>query len=676
MYAIRSRDVIVVLMTTLACLQPVGAQAPQVQGAQASAADDVPIKNAVEDPYGAANRATGAASGAKAKSYSPYAGRKYPTRVYFGDTHHHTMNSGDAFAGGNRLGPEEAYRLARGEEVVTSTGIAAKMGRPLDFLVISDHAEGLGLMAQVYDGNPAFTADPQAKRWGEMMKAGGAEAANAAGEIVSAQANNKLPPMFKDPKVVGPIMKSVWEKYTALAEKYNEPGRFTAMIGYEWTSVPKGNNLHRNILFRDGKARADQVFPFSSWNSEDPEKLWAWMESYEKKTGGRLLAIPHNANLSNGRMFELTTFTGGPLTREYAQQRQRWEPLQEIVQTKGASESHPLISPNDEFLADFGMAGWEYGNLTLEDSPLTKAMMPTNYTRQGLMRGLEQQGRLRVNPFKFGVIGSSDVHNSLSFMEEDNYFGKMVIQEPSPERWEHKSKVSSWDAKLGPIRTRYTWHYMAAGYAAVWATENTREALWDAMQRKEVYGTSGTRMIVRFFGGYEFTAADARSRMPAEAGYAKGVPMGGDLAKAPAGKAPTFLVAALKDPIGANLDRIQIVKAWVDGSGKAQEKIYNVAWSGNRKPGKDGKLPPVGDTVDVPAATWTNTIGASELAAVWKDPDFKADQRALYYARVIEIPTPRWTAYDQVRFGVKMGKEVPMKHQERAWTSPIWYAPQ
>ncbi|MFN9775426.1 MAG: DUF3604 domain-containing protein [Burkholderiales bacterium] len=652
-----------------ACTIAAQAQSP------ATSTDAIGVAQGVgSDPYGEANRAKGGEATPKAKSYSPYAGRKYPTRVYFGDTHHHTSNSGDAFAGGNRLGPEEAYRLARGEEVVTSTGIAAKMGRPLDFLVISDHAEGLGLMAQVYEGNPIFAADPQAKRWGEMMKAGGAEAAKAAGEIVSAQANNTLPPMFKDPKVVGPIMKSVWEKYTAIAEKYNEPGKFTAMIGYEWTSVPKGNNLHRNILFRDGKARADQVFPFSSWNSEDPEKLWAWMESYEKKTGGKLLAIPHNANLSNGRMFELTTFTGGKLTREYAQQRQRWEPLQEIIQTKGTSESHPLVARADEFL-DMGIAGWEYGNLTLEDGPLTRAMMPTSYLREGLKRGLEQQGRLGVNPFKFGLVGSSDIHNSLSFMEEDNYFGKMVIQEPSPDRWEHKSKTSSWESKLGPARARYTWHYNAAGYAAVWATENTREALWDAMQRKEVYGTSGTRMIVRFFGGYEFTAADARARMLAEAGYAKGVPMGGDLSKAPAGKAPTFLVAALRDPMGANLDRIQIVKAWVDAAGKAQEKVYNVAWSGSRKPGKDGKLPPVGNTVDVATATWTNTIGAPELATVWKDPDFRADQRALYYARVIEIPTPRWTAYDQVRFGVKMSPEVPMKHQERGWTSPIWYSP-
>jgi hypothetical protein len=439
------------------------------------------------------------------------------------------------------------------------------------------------------------------------------------------------------------------------------------MIGYEWTSVPKGNNLHRNILFRDAKDKADQVFPFSAWNSEDPEKLWAWMEQYEKKTGGKVLAIAHNANLSNGRMFELVDFAGKPLSKDYAERRARWEALQEIVQTKGASETHPLASPSDEF-ANFGTAGWEYGNLTLTDKPLSKEMMPTNYTRGGLLRGLEQEAKLGVNPFKFGVVGSTDVHNSLTAIDEDNFFGKMPIQEPSPDRWEHVSKE-------GFGKTRYTWHYMAAGYAAVWATENTREAIWDAMKRRETYGTSGTRMTVRFFGGYDYSADDARSRYVAEAGYAKGVPMGGDLVAAPAGKAPTFLVAALKDSVGANLDRVQIVKGWVDAAGQAQEKIYDVAWAGDRKPGADGKLPPVGDTVDVERATWANTIGATELATVWTDPDFQPSQRAFYYARVIEIPTPRWTAYDQVRFGVKMSPEVPMKHQERAWTSPIWYTP-
>jgi hypothetical protein len=611
-----------------------------------------------------------------ARRYSPYAGRQYPTQVYWGDTHNHTSNSGDAFAGGNRLTPEDAYRLARGGEVVSSTGVPVKLSRPLDFLVVADHAEGLGLMQEVYKGNPRFVSDPMLAGWSTAMKAGGETAAAAQNEITKAQAMGTLPELLTDKAVVGPVMTSVWQQYTATAEQYNEPGRFTAMIGYEWTSVPGGNNLHRNVLFRDGKDKADQVFPFSAWNSEDPQKLWAWMAQYEQKTGGKLLAIAHNANLSNGRMFELTDFAGQALTREYAEQRARYDVLHEIVQTKGNSETHPQYSPNDEFAGDMGIAGWEYGNLTLTEKPLSKAMMPTNYLRAGLMRGLEQEAKLGVNPFKFGIVGSTDVHNSLTAIEEDNFFGKMPIQEPSPNRWDHLSKASDWKEGVQK-QARYTWHYLGAGYAAVWATENTREALWDAMQRKEVYGTSGTRLTVRFFGGWDYQATDLQNRNFAWVGYQKGVPMGGDLSNAPAGKAPTFLVAAMKDPLFGNLDRIQIVKAWVDEDGEAQERVYDVAWgdADKRKPGKDGKLPPVGNTVDVATATWTNTIGDPELAVVWKDPDFDPTARAFYYARVIEIPTPRWTAYDQVRFGIKMSPEVPMTQQERAWTSPIWYSP-
>jgi hypothetical protein len=614
--------------------------------------------------------------GPAARGYSPYAGRQYPTRPLFGDTHLHTSNSGDAFAAGDRLTPDDAYRFARGEEVVSSTGVPAKLSRPLDFLVIADHAEGLGLMQEIYNGNPAFVSDPTAARWSKMMKEGGDSAAAAQTEITKAQAMGTLPPVIKDPKVVGPVMTSVWKQYTATAEKYNEPGRFTAMIGYEWTSVPGGNNLHRNVMFRDGKDRADQVFPFSSWNSEDPQKLWAWMAQYEQKTGGRLLAIAHNANLSNGRMFELKDFAGQPLTREYAEQRARYDVLQEIVQTKGNSETHPLMSPNDEFAGDLGVAGWEYGNLTLTESPLTRAMMPTNYLRAGLERGLEQEAKLGVNPFKFGLVGSTDVHNSLMAIEEDNFFGKMPYQEPSAKRWEHGSKTSSWDASLGPERSRYTWQYLAAGYAAVWATENTREAIWDAMKRKETYATSGSRLTLRFFGGWGYSASDLKSRNLAWVGYQKGVPMGGDLTKAPQGQSPTFLVAAAKDPYFGNLDRIQIVKGWVGRDGKAQEKVYDVAWGdADRRRIVNGKLTPVGSTVDVEHATWTNSIGDPELATVWKDPDFDPTQRAFYYARAIEIPTPRWTAYDQARFKIRMSPEVPMTVQERAWSSPIWYTP-
>ncbi len=661
-------------LAVLACGCTRSSQQQESATTDSTTAEDeaVAVKGAfhVDDAPAAASQAAAADAEELKKAYSPYAGRKYPLQAYFGDTHHHTANSGDAFMNGDRLSPEQAYRFARGEEVTSSTGVPMKLSRPLDFLVISDHAEGLGVMYQVYEGNPAFTADPTLARWATALKEGGKAAADATNELVSAQAQGTLPAPVKDPKTVVPIMRSVWQQYTATAEKFNDPGKFTAMIGYEWTSVPGGNNLHRNVLFRDNKDKADQILPFSAWQSEDPEKLWEWMAKYEEKTGGKLLAIPHNGNLSNGRMFELVDFAGNPLSRDYAERRARWEVLQEVMQTKGNSETHPTLAPNDEF-ADFGTAGWEYGNLTMEGEPTTTQMRLTGFLREGLLRGLEQEAKLGANPFKFGFIGGTDVHNSMTAIEEDNFGGKHVIQEPSPHRWNHVSKQ-------GFGKTRYTWHYTAAGYAGVWATENTREALWDAMQRKETYATSGTRMTVRFFGGWSFTPQDARSHYLADAGYAKGVPMGGDLPAKPANtNAPTFLVAALKDPLFGNLDRIQIIKGWLDKDGKGQQKIYDVVWSDadRRKLGLRSKLTPVGDTVDVSTATWTNTIGDPELAAVWTDPDFDPTARAFYYTRVIEIPTPRWTAYEAVRFGIKMPPEVPMKHQERAWTSPIWYEP-
>ncbi len=390
------------------------------------------------------------------------------------------------------------------------------MTRPLDFVVISDHSEALGIMAQVFARNPMFQSDPTLARWGEMMRAGGAQTAQAMNEMIGAQAIGKLPPVLTDPKVVGPVMQSVWQQYTAIADKYNEPGKFTTLIGYEWTPQPGGDNLHRNVIFRDGKGQADQIIPFSSWNSENPEDLWAWMEGYEQRTGGKIMAIPHNANLSNGRMFEGKRFDGTPLTREYAERRTRWEPIHEIVQIKGASESHPMIAPTDEFI-DYGIAGWDLGNLTLSGPPLSKAMMPTNYFREGLKRGIEHQGTLGVNPFKFGVVGASDVHNAFPSVDEANFFGKFPSQEPSPDRWEQSSTLG------GSKIRRYTWQDLAAGYAAVWATDNTREAIWEAFKRKETYATSGTRMVVRFFGGYDFMPADATSPALAEAGYAKGV---------------------------------------------------------------------------------------------------------------------------------------------------------
>ena len=607
---------------------------------------------------------------AQAKAYSPYAGRKYPTRVLWGDTHLHSANSGDAFTTGNRFTPEQTYRIARGEEVISTTGLPARLSRPLDFVVLSDHAEGLGLITEVYNGNPALMGDSTIQRWSRMIKAGGTEAAAAVTELIGAQATNTLPSVLTDPKVAGPLMMSVWQRAAVMADKYNEPGKFTTLIGFEWTPTPGGDNLHRNVLLRDGAGSREpgvSVLVLEQRRSGEALGLDGGLRAAHRRPRARDSAQRQPVERPHVRRAGVRRQRRS--TKDYAERRQRWEPVQEIVQMKGASESHPKLSPSDEFL-EYGIAGWELGNLTL-GGKLTPEMMPTSYVRAGFMRGLEHEAKLGVNPFKSGIIGSSDAHNALPFVEEDNFFGKFPGQEPRADRWKDRSSTGEGEGGAA----RYTWQYLAAGYAAVWATENTREAVFDAMTRRETYGTSGTRMTVRFFGGYGFTPEDAQSRYLAEVGYAKGVPMGGDLKPAAGGKAPTFLVAALKDPQGANLDRIQIIKGWLDASGKAQEKVYDVVWAGDRKPGKDGKLPPVGDTVDVARATYTNTIGAAELAAVWKDPDFKPGQRAFYYARVIEIPTPRWTAYDQVRFGVKMSAEVPMKQQERAWTSPIWYSP-
>jgi hypothetical protein len=472
-----------------------------------------------------------------------------------------------------------------------------------------------------------------------------------------------MPPALTDPKWA----KTYWNKNIEIMERYNDPGRFTAFISYEWTSnAGGGDNLHRNVIYRDNKDRAEQVLPMTTFQSENPEDLWRWMADWEKKTGGQLLAIPHNGNLSNGRMFELRMFLGGPMTREWAEQRQKYEPLFEVIQMKGQSESHPSLSPTDEFAVGYEL--WDRGNLVIK--PKTPGMLEHEYARQALKDGLKLEQQLGANPFKFGMAGGTDTHNALTAAEEDNFYGKFVGAEPRAERWDEDA------IKFGD-RVIKGWEMTAAGYTGVWATENTRAALWDAMKRRETYATSGPRMTVRFFGGYDFVARDATSRSPAIAGYTKGVPMGGDLEKAPAGKSPTFLVAAAKDPFSGNLDRIQIIKGWLDKSGKLQEKIFNVAWSDaeRRKLKPDGKLPPVGNTVDVATASWTNTIGDPELITVWKDPEFDASAKAVYYARVLEIPTPRWTAYDAAYFKVKVDPKVPMTTQERAFTSPIWYSP-
>ena len=593
--------------------------------------------------------------------FSPYAGRSYPTRPLFGDTHLHTAISVDAGTM-NRLGQEEAFRFARGEEVTSQGGLRAKLSRPLDWLVISDHAEMYGLMPQLLAGDPDILATEQGKRWYDMLKTGDKETMFDAAMEVVASLQQPDPPFES-----GDIVRDAWRDYTALADKYNEPGRFTAVIGYEYTTRG-GFNLHRNILFRGDAAEANRTVPFSQFDSQNPEDLWKALDEFEKQTGADVLAIPHNGNLSNGLMFSVEDYSGAPLSPELAALRASLEPVIEATQIKGDGEAHPFLSPDDEF-ADYET--WDDANL--DGTEVKKPeMLQYEYARSALKTGLALEKKLGVNPFKFGMIGSTDAHTSLAAVEEDNFFGKHSGVEPEPHRWEHVVIASPKDPDL----TTYGWQQASGGYAAVWATENTREAIFDAFARKEVYATTGSRMLVRFFGGWEFAEEDAMNRLPAEIGYSKGVPMGGDLRGAPEGKsAPTFLVAALKDSYSGNLDRIQIIKGWLDSGGETQEKVYDVVWSGDRMPGADGKLPPVGNTVDVKNATWTNNIGTPELIGVWTDPDFDPGESAFYYCRVLEIPTPRWTAYEAKRFGIEMSDEVPMVTQERAYTSPIWYTP-
>ncbi len=604
---------------------------------------------------------------AEQKHYSPYAGRDFPDRVFWGDTHLHTGLSFDAGAFGARLLPEDAYRFARGEELTSSTGQKVRLDRPLDFLVVSDHSDNMGFFPRLIAGDPELLADATGKKWYDMIQAGGQEAVKAAADIIVSFSQGTFPKTLMS--LPGSLAyHSAWQETIDAAEKYNEPGRFTAFIGYEWTSNTGGNNLHRVVVYRDNANRAGLVEPYTTLKplgSDNPRDLWKWMGAYQEKTGGRLLAIAHNGNLSNGIMFPIVeSFTGKQVDAAYVNARAKWEPLYEVTQIKGDGEAHPFLSPTDEF-ADYET--WDQGNLDLSVAK-KKAMLQYEYARSALQIGLRLEEKLGVNPYQFGMIGSTDSHTGLATAGEDNFFGKHAGTEPGPERWKHPM------AQIGDKKYE-SWEMVSSGYAAVWAKENTRAAIFDAMMRKETYATTGPRMTVRFFGGWNFTEKDAQSRWPGNIGYTKGVPMGGKLRREPGAKAPTFLVGALKDPLSGNLDRIQIVKGWIDNKGKARERVYDVVWSGNRKLNKNGKLPAVGNTVDVKNATWTNAIGAAELITVWADPDFDPTRRAFYYVRVIEIPTPRWTAFEAKRYGISMPSEVPMTTQERAYTSPIWYTP-
>ena len=597
--------------------------------------------------------------------YSPYVDQNYPKDVYFGDTHLHTSYSTDAGMIGNILGPEEAYRFALGEEVVQSHGLRAKLQRPLDFLVISDHAENLGLANLIAESNPDLLTNEFGKLVHDLVKAGkGLEAFDEWLKAMNVR---------KDPLKGSKINETMWRRITAAAEKYNDPGYFTALIGFEWTSLPNGNNLHRNLIFRDGKYKADQIVPISQYDSQDPEDLWDWMADYENKTNGQLLAIAHNGNLSNGLMFDDVTFTTKePLDKDYAERRNRWEPVYEVTQMKGDGEAHPVLSPNDEF-ADFET--WDKGSF----GPVAKtnAMLMREYARETYKRGLLYESRLGVNPFKFGLIGSTDSHTSLATSTEDNFFGKVEPLFPSNESDRLYEVITGRiPSEDGTDIIQYAWQTSSSGLAAVWANENTRQGIWDAMKRKEVYATTGTRMRVRVFAGYDFENKDLNRTDFAKYGYNNGVPMGGDLNSDPDGKAPMFLIKALKDPDWANLDRIQIIKGWLDENGETHERVYDVVVSDGRVIGSNGRCKvAVGNTVNATEATFENSIGEVSLEGYWKDPDFDSSQRAFYYVRVLEIPTPRWTTFDAKYFDIEIPEGAPISIQERAYTSPIWYTP-
>lgn len=607
------------------------------------------------------------ALGEPSANYASYADRSYPDRVFWGDSHLHTSMSMDAGTFGARLLPDDAYRFAKGYQLTSTTGVPARLSRPLDWLVVSDHSNNMGFFPALLKGEEWILASPQGQRWYDMVQEGGQTAVAAALEIVIAIANKGFD---RDIYVVPGTkpFQDAWAVATSAAEVNNDPGRFTAFIGYEWTSTDNGQNLHRVVIYRDGEEEASQLDPYTSQlpeGSPDPRELWKWLAHYESVTGGQILAVPHNGNLSNGHMFPtVEPLYGGEVDAEWAATRARWEPLYEITQIKGDGEAHPLLSPDDEF-ADYET--WDVGNLDLSEEK-SDDMLIGEYGRTALQLGLQIQQKTGVNPYKFGFIGATDSHTALATGAEDNFFGKHSGAEPSPERLQRP---------MAKLRDKEVagWSMVASGYQGIWAAENTREALFDAMRRKETYATTGSRITVRFFGGWNFSPDDALGRLPHEIGYAKGVPMGGDLAPRGDNDAPTFLVAAQRDPYSGNLDRIQIVKGWVDANGNRHEKIHNVAWSGQRSLDAQGKLPPVGNTVDVDTATWTNSIGSPELMRVWKDPDFDPELPAVYYARVLEIPTPRWSTIDAARYGTSIPSEAPTSTQERAYTSAIWYTP-
>jgi len=571
--------------------------------------------------------------------------------AYFGVVHVHTGWSFDGMTNGSRTTPMDAYAWAQGKAITGSGGPEMKIATPLDFYMVSDHAELMGVFNRMTDPDSPLSKIPLAAR---VTSPDTNTRMQAFASVLRDMSTGKLDPALTDTSMA----RTVWADIIKAADANYVPGKFTTFAGFEWTSNPNKRNLHRVVVFRDTAHLPEMAL--SALDSDDPESLWKWMD-LQRGQGATLFAIPHNGNASDGRMFETVKFNGKPIDAAYSATRAKNEPLYEITQIKGTSETHPDLSPTDEF------AGFEQWDYTLSADFERPTKRKGSFARQALLDGMSQMAMGNGNPFKYGFVGDSDTHNAASSHEEYNFTGKFAFENNPKERL-----TGVPGAPAGQVRQIN--EFSSGGLTGVWAPQNTREAIWDAMARKETFATSGPMLKVRFFGSFDYAADLARSPDFLKAAYAKGVPMGGDL-KPGAGKAPTFLYMAVKDPKSGNLDRLQIVKGWLDAAGKQHEKVYDVAWSGDRKPGPDGKLPPVGNTVDIKTATYTNDIGVAQFAGGWTDPDFRPGERAFYYARVIEITTPRWNTYDAARLKLPNLKTVPATIQERAWSSPIWYNP-
>lgn len=640
------------------------------------------------------------------KSYSPAVDRTYPDNVYWGDTHLHTYLSGDAYSMGTSITPDQAYSFAKGETVRATGGDEVRLKRPLDFMMVADHAENLGVLPALVAGDAQLMKSKSGPTSAEILanrpvlpdviKAATREEYNAGNRALGAAKAAREGDFGLDDN----FKRKIWHGIIDVAEKHNDPGRFTTFAGYEYSSNPP--MLHRNVLFRGDPEQTRQTLPFSRYDSSNPEDLWDYLQAYKDETGGDVISIPHNSNLSQGNTFRVLSYNGEPLTTAYARSRSSIEPITEVTQIKGDSETHPFISPDDEF-ADYetwgkyvstpakgksaaksagkptgsaaakpvakpkaksggkaakkDIAGKPSKQANIRNTPL-EDIAKQSYVRPALKSGLALQARLGVNPFKFGMIGATDSHTGLATADEDNFWGKMGANEP------------------GPYRSSALGVFTSSGYAGVWAQENTRESIFAAMKRREVYATTGPRIKLRFFGGWDYTDSDAMAPNIAAAGYERGVPMGGDLLLTGKNKVPSFLIRAVKDPDNANLDRVQVIKGWRDAKGELHEKVHDVVWSGDRKKTWAGKLPAVGSTVDLKEATYLNSIGSPELSVVWTDPDFSRKEAAVYYVRVIQIPTPRWTTYDAKVYGLDEMQQTPAPTtQERAYSSPIWYTP-